>query len=254
MRSEISPESVEELGRDIKQHGLIQPIIVRPNGNRFEVVAGHRRFRASKWAGLVAIPCVVREITEGEADDIKVRENLYREDINPLDEAKHIHYLIERYHYEPADLAARLGKSKEYLISRYEILEYPDYLQDALYHKQIGLTAAQWLVRITDENVRREYVRFAISGGITAKRAQAWYQSWTAGSLPREAKDFVASETPTSAGDNGLYFPCVGCGSTAEIRDLEMHYIHPECVRALSDAQKAADQPTGDVARVLARP
>src|SRR3990167_6011329 len=124
MRSEITPESVEDLGRDIKQHGLIQPITVRPNGNRFEIVAGHRRFRAAKWAGMAAIPCVVRDLTENEADDIKVRENLYREDINPLDEAKHIHYLIERYHYEPAELAERLGKSKEYLISRYEILQY----------------------------------------------------------------------------------------------------------------------------------
>lgn len=236
MRSEVSPESVEELGRDIKERGLIQPITVRPNGKRYEVVAGHRRFRASKIAGLVVIPCVVRDIDEKEADDIKVRENLFREDINPIDEAKHIHYLIERYDYSPEDLAKRLGKSKEYLLSRYELLQYPDYLQEALYKKQIGLTAAQWLVRIEDKNVLQRYTMFAISGGITAKRAEAWYRSYEAGRLPSEPQTFQQDETQTSEEDNGLYFPCVVCREVSEIRDLQMHYMHGECIKGVQGA------------------
>ena len=242
MRSEITPESVEELARDIKAHGLIQPITVRPTGKRFEVVAGHRRFRAAKIAGLALIPCVVRDLTENEADDIKVRENLYREDVNPIDEAKHIHYLIARYEYEPEELAERLGKSKEYLISRYELLQYPDYLQDAIYHKQVGLTSAQWLVRITNENVRRDYTRFAISGGITAKRAEAWYRSFEAGNLPREPQNFSEPQNPTSAEDHGLYFPCVLCGGVSEIRDLEMYYGHLGCRNAAHEAHLVADK------------
>src|SRR3990167_4660327 len=93
---------------------------------------------------------------------------------------------------EPAALAKMTGKSEAYLQARYDLLQFPDYLIEAVQREEINLTAAQWLNKITDENVRREYTRFGKLGGITAVRARAWYESWKIGSLPRDATQYVA--------------------------------------------------------------
>lgn len=233
MRSEISDESIAELAADIKRNGLVQPITVRQKEKRYEVIAGHRRYRAHKVAGLQTIDAVVREVDEREADNIRVRENLFREDINPVDEARYIHYLVERYRYTPDQLSLLLGKSEAYLKARWEILGFPDYLKDALSRGQIGLTAAQWLIKIENENVRREYVRFAILGGITAKRAEAWYRSWHAGNLPRDPEQYESPAENEADEPRLLKMPCILCKADEDINEMAMYYAHPKCYAAI---------------------
>lgn len=240
IRSEITTDSISDLAADIKKHGLIQPITLRPKGERYEVVAGHRRFRATKLAGLPTIRAVVMDITEEEADGIKVRENLYRVDINPIDEAKHIHYLIERYKYEPHQLSKLLGKGEQYLMARYDLLEYPDYLKTALENEQIGLGAAQWLQKITDDRVKRDYVRFAIMGGITSKKAQGWYTSWYAGNLPRDPSQFKEPEKTVLSEPAPLLEPCVLCRTNDDINKMQMYYGHTDCAAVAAAAAKTA--------------
>lgn len=237
MRSAMDDEKLDELAASIKTHGLIQPITLRKVGERYEVVAGHRRFKASKRAGLVFAKAIVRELAEAEADGIRMAENLYREDVNPVDEARYIRQMIEKHQYEPAQLALMIGKSEAYLRARYELLEYPDYIIAAVQIGTIGLTAAQWLVRIADDNVRREYTRFAERGGITAKRAEAWFRSWEAGSLPREASAYVAPPTEPSATPNVITMPCSLCRHSDDINKMTMVYAHQECVRAMEKMQ-----------------
>jgi len=255
MRSQMDEEKLNELSASIKKHGLIQPITVRsvhddkscPPGTpelhgmkhsalpcyRYEVVAGHRRFKASKRAGLAVISAIVRELTDADADGMRMHENLYREDINPVDEARYIQKMVDMHKVAPAELAKMTGKSVAYLQARYDLLEYPDYLLQAVEQENISLTAASWLVRITDDRVRKEYTRFGIIGGITAKRAEAWYQSWTVGSLPREASAFVEPVAEASLEPSKLYMPCAICRFDDDIEKMSMQYAHLECVQAM---------------------
>ena len=232
MRSQMDDEKLDELARSIKTHGLIQPITIRKVGERFEVVAGHRRFKACKRADIAVISAIVRELADADADGMRMHENLYREDINPVDEARYIKKMIEIHQVEPAKLAEMTGKSEAYLRARYDLLAYPDYLLQAVEQENITLSAAQWLARIDDDRVRSEYTRFAILGGITAKRAEAWYRSWTLGSLPRDATAFQETAPDSPVEPKKLLMPCILCRFDDDIENMGMHYAHRDCAQA----------------------
>lgn len=238
MRSTMDNEKLDELAASIKAHGLIQPITVRKVGERYEIVAGHRRFMACRRIGLALVPSVVREFDDVETDEVRMHENLYREDVNPVDEARYIRRLVDVHEVDPEQLARMTGKSEAYLRARYELLDYPPYLVEAVENEQVSLTAAQWLSRIKDEKVLAEYTRFAVLGGITAKRAEAWFRSWEAGSLPREAHMYSAPPTETSAEPAKLYMPCVLCRHQDELDHLQMVYAHLECTKAVETMQR----------------
>lgn len=237
MRSQMDDEKLDELTRSIKQNGLIQPVTLRKVGGRYEVVAGHRRTQACRRAGMVFVSAIVRELDDTATDTIRVAENLYREDVNPVDEARYIRLMVDKHGATPEGLAEITGKSVQYLQSRYDLLDYPDYLVAAIEAEQVSLTAAAWLVRITDDQVRKEYTHFAVGGGITAKRAEAWYTSWKAGSLPREASSYVAPPTETSAEPRKLMMPCVLCRNQDDIENMQMYYAHRDCAKATEAMQ-----------------
>mgnify|MGYP003393988576 CR=1 FL=1 len=244
MRTTVDEEKLLELGTSIKSNGLIQPVTLRKKGEMYEIVAGFRRCTASRRVGLVTIRAIVRELTDKEADSVKMHENLFREDVNPVDEARYIRQMVEVHGVEPEELARMSGKSEAYLRARYDLLDYPPYLIEAVEKEQISLTAAQWLNRITDDVIRHEYTRFAANGGITAKRAQAWHDSWKLGNLPREANTFLAPETPTSAEPIPLEMPCVLCRHKENIENMIMTYAHQDCARAVEQMQKDAEKKT----------
>lgn len=238
MRSEFDEEKLQELAKSIIAHGLIQPITLRKSGGRFEVVAGHRRFLATKRAGLPVIPAIVRELDDKETDAQRMHENLFRADINPVDEARYIRSMIEKHDYDPKALAELTGKSEAYLHARVDLLDYPEYLVDALQQEKMSLAAAAWLAKITDDRVRAEYTRFALNGGITARRAEAWYRSWELGSLPREASTYVPPEEGDAPVALALKMPCVICRHDDDIENMGMHYGHRECVGVMAEAAK----------------
>lgn len=238
MRSHMDEVKLDELAKSIAKHGLIQPITLRRAGDRYEVVAGHRRFKAVKIAGLAKVTAVVREIEEEEADELKVHENLFREDVNPVDEARHIVHMIDRYGKSPKELAEMVGKSETYVRARYDLLQFPEYLIEAVETEDISLSAAQWLARIDNDVVRKDYTRFARLGGITAKRAEAWYRSYTLNNLPRNPEQYEEPEQEERGEAPPLLERCVLCQHEDELDNLRMGYIHAECGRAAADVGK----------------
>src|SRR5581483_3980862 len=211
MRSAMDEEKLQELVRSIKRHGLMQPITLRKTGKRYEIIAGHRRFTAMRRMEETFIDAVIVEASDAVADEQRMAENLYREDINPVDEARYIHKMVEEHKVSPEQLAEMTGKSEAYLQARYELLDYPQYLLEAIEKGQVGLTAAQWLVRIENEQVRQEYVRFAILGGITATRARAWFESWKAGQVPMVEGQIVVPDRTAAGEPIPIFDTCAIC-------------------------------------------
>lgn len=241
MRSAMDEEKLAELVRSIKRHGLMQPITLRKVGKRYEVIAGHRRLTALKRMGWAIAYAVIVEASDARADELRMAENLYREDINPVDEARYIHKMVEEHKVEPAQLAEMTGKSEAYLMARYELLEYPEYLIAAIEKEQIGLTAAQWLVKIDNENVRSEYVRFGILGGITATRARAWYESWKAGQVPMKDGVVVIPDRTDAGEPIPIFDTCAICRTRDDISKMNMHYAHDDCVRQIASAVRSPE-------------
>ncbi len=245
MRSEMDVEKIEELARSIEEQGLIQPITLRVVGKRYEIIAGHRRFTAVKMLGKKTIGAIVRVVGEADADAQRMHENLYRDDVNPVDEAAYIRLMIDKHSMTPETLAKATSKSEAYLMARYNIFDMPQYLIDALRKEEIKLTAAQYIAKIKDENIRAEYTRFAIRGGITANTARAWYESWQLGNLPREAAQYIAPEVDRSGVSNVITMKCTLCAHADDINRMTMVYAHFDCVKAAESMQNDRREPVG---------
>ena len=121
-RKQFSDESLIELSKSIEVHGIIQPIIVRAIGKKYEIIAGERRYRASVLAGLNNIPCIVKDMDVENASKLALIENIQREDLNPIEEALAYKYLIDKFNLRQEDISQTLGKSRTYITNTLRLL------------------------------------------------------------------------------------------------------------------------------------
>lgn len=124
-RSRFRPEALEELAASIRQQGIIQPVVVRPVGDRYQLIAGERRWRAAQQAGLTEIPAVVREYTDEQALEVGLVENLQRADISIVETARAYQRLTEEFHYTQGEIALRCGKSRVAVNNTLRLLNLP---------------------------------------------------------------------------------------------------------------------------------
>jgi ParB family chromosome partitioning protein len=126
-RKSFSEEDLEELARSIREKGLLQPIVVRPRGSdEYEIVAGERRWRAAQRAGIHDVPALVRELSDGEALEVALIENIQRSDLNALEEARGYTQLIDQFRYTQQQLADSLGKSRSHIANTLRLLSLPE--------------------------------------------------------------------------------------------------------------------------------
>jgi ParB family chromosome partitioning protein len=155
-RLAFDEDTLEELAASIREHGVLQPILVRPVGeNRFQLVAGERRWRASKIAGQLTIPALVEEIDDDTAMEISIIENLQREDISVLDEAAMYDRMIREHGYSIRKLAEKLGKDKGYLENRLRLADAPPEVRELVSLRKDTLSHAYELMKVADPKKRR---------------------------------------------------------------------------------------------------
>ena len=160
-RKEFSEESLAELTKSIEKNGVIQPLLVRPMpGGAYQLVAGERRWRAARAAGLTEVPVLIREMTDEEASVISLIENLQREDLNVVEEAQGIKSLIENYGLTQEEAADRLGKSRTAVTNTMRLLRLPDSVLQMLSRGEITAGHARALLSLSDE---KEIIRIADS-------------------------------------------------------------------------------------------
>lgn len=174
MRTDMDRDALFDLAQDIKKNGLINPITVRPRGDRFEVVAGHRRITACKIAGLIKIPCVVRDLSDDAAFSVMASENLVRSDVDPLDEAIFVGKLLEKHDGNIDEVCAMTRRSRQWVEDRIAIANMPEYMQYPLKEGKIKLGVALALAQIKKESLREMWTRQAIRDGITVAIAKYW--------------------------------------------------------------------------------
>ncbi len=151
-RKEFDDEALKELSESIKTHGVFQPIIVKKSIKGYEVIAGERRLRASKDAGLETIPAIVRPFNDEQMMEIAILENLQRENLNPMEEAKAYKQMIERLSLTQDQLSKRLGKSRVYITNMLGLLRLPIEVQKMVTDEKISMSHAKILSKLEDEH------------------------------------------------------------------------------------------------------
>lgn len=165
-RKNFDDEAVSELADSISQHGLIQPIVVSPLSNgRYSIVAGERRWRACRIAGLQEVPVIVKEASKQELMEISLIENLQREDLNPVEEAFGYRSLIDSFGLTQEEVASRMGKSRSAVTNSLRLLNLNEEELDALKNGLITAGHARCLIGIEDSDIRARMLTAAINGG-----------------------------------------------------------------------------------------
>jgi ParB family chromosome partitioning protein len=163
-------ETLQELAVSIKEHGVLQPILVRPSGDHYEIIAGERRWRSSKIAGKQTIPAIVERFDDATALEIALIENLQREDLSPLDEAVIYKKMTDELGYSIRQLAGKLGKDKGYVENRLRLASAPDDVREMVAKRYDTLSAAYELMKLEDKRRRRSLAKQILAGQLTLIR------------------------------------------------------------------------------------
>ena len=167
-RMAFDEETLAELSASIQEHGVLQPILVRPLGsNEYQLIAGERRWRASKAAGRTTIPALVEEIDDDTALEISIIENLQREDLSPLDEASMYDRMIREHGYSVRKLAQKIGKDKGYLENRLRLADAPDEVRQLVSVRKDTLSHAYELLKVEDPKKRRRLAEQVARGELS---------------------------------------------------------------------------------------
>lgn len=167
-RLAFNQDTLDELTASVREHGVLQPILVRPIGpNRYQLVAGERRWRASRQAGLETIPALIEDIDDDTALEISIIENLQREDISPLDEAAMYDRMVREHGYSIRKLADKLGKDKGYLENRLRLADAPPEVRELVSLRKDTLSHAYELMKVEDPRKRRRLAEQVANGELT---------------------------------------------------------------------------------------
>lgn len=199
-RREFSEDALNDLCASIKTRGVLQPILIRPLGReKFELVAGERRLRASKLAGLTEIPTLVRDMTDQESLAIALIENLQREDLNAVEEALGYQQLQQQFRLSQEELARQVGKSRSAVANSLRLLNLPDDVQTDIQQGTISAGHGRAIMAVNEPEVQGELHRRIADNGLTVRQAEAQATFWKQnGRLP--GAEEVGQAVPAAKG------------------------------------------------------
>lgn len=171
-RKKFDQDSIEELANSIRVHGIIQPIIVTENEKGYMIIAGERRWRASKLIGLKEVPCIVKHFNEKQLLEVSLIENLQRQDLNIIEEATAYQYLINQYNVTQEQLSEALGKSRSYLANTLRLLRLDKRVIDFIIDEKISAGHGRAILSIESKNSQYELGQKVISEGLSVRQVE----------------------------------------------------------------------------------
>ena len=171
-RKRFDEVSLSELANSIRIHGVISPIIVVKKNDKYMIIAGERRWRASKRAGLMTIPAIIRDYTEQQIKEISLIENLQREDLNPIDTAKAIKELMDDYKYTQEEVAERIGKSRPAVTNTLRLLQLSPAVMDMVSNGSLSAGHARCLVVINDSDSQLQIAKQVENNKVTVRECE----------------------------------------------------------------------------------
>jgi len=183
-RRDFPTESLRELSDSIREQGILQPLVVRSQGEFFELIAGERRWRAAQLAGLTEVPVVLREADDSTALELMLVENLQREGLNPMDEAQGYAELIERFRLTQESVATKVGRSRAAVSNALRLLKLPSMVQDGLRDGRVSTGHAKVILGLAKPELQELVARKVSEGSLSVRQTEEWVARLGAEAVP----------------------------------------------------------------------
>jgi ParB family chromosome partitioning protein len=171
-RTRFREEALDELARSIRASGIIQPLVVRPIANRFQLIAGERRWRASQRAGLTKVSAIVRQVPDELALEMTLVENIQREDLNAIEQARAFDRLMHEFHLTQESVAERTGKDRTTVANAIRLLKLEENIQDWIEEGKLTAGHGRALLAVQESQLRMRYAQRAARGGLTVRQIE----------------------------------------------------------------------------------
>ncbi|WP_318616538.1 ParB/RepB/Spo0J family partition protein [Sporosarcina sp. YIM B06819] len=186
-RKVFDDNAIQELSASIKEHGILQPIILRKTGSTYEIVVGERRFRAAKLAGLEEVPAIIRVLTDEETMEWAILENLQREDLTPIEEAEAYHSLMDNLGLTQEQLAFRLGKSRPHIANHVRLLSLPEKIRNYISESKLSMGHGRTLLGLRKKEQIPLVAEQVLKEGLNVRQLEKLVQKLN-DDVPRETK------------------------------------------------------------------
>lgn len=171
-RQQMDPEALEELAESIRAEGVLQPVVVRPVGDGYQLIVGERRWRAAQLAGLTSIPALVRSLDDRQAAALALIENLQREDLNPIEEARGFRRLMKEFGWTQEDVAARVGRKRSSVANSLRLLQLAQELQEMIIRGDLSAGHGKVLLAVEDRMEQLQLAEQAVREGWSVRRLE----------------------------------------------------------------------------------
>ena len=208
-RLSFDEDALNELAKSIRQHGIIQPLVLRKVGNKYEIIAGERRYKASYIAGLTKVPAVVIDLNDNESAEVAIVENIQRKNLSPIEEAKSYKKLLDRGYLTQDELASRMGKTQGAISNKLRLLNLSQDVQDALLNNQISERHARSLLKLENEDEQLEILNKIINQRLNVRDTDNLIDSYING------EDIVPVTAPKGFG--------LGKGSSNSLSSIDFN-------------------------------
>jgi len=238
-RDSMDPSKIIELAESIREKGLLEPIIVTPRNGRYEIVAGDRRYLAHEHLGIDKIPAVIKDVSDVDIIILRAVENLQRENLTPLEEARAYQTMREQCGMSVEEICKSTGKSKSTVKRMLGFWRMPDEFKVAVDRGGICLGVAEKLIEVDDPFLRSEWLRMAVQNGITTGVAELWvsdYQKSKAGKLHEGIGD--VGEGELNPEPKPAYVTCQVCSGPVDIRVAKQIIGCPDCINPLRGSKR----------------
>ena len=189
-RKNFPEEKIDELARSIETHGIIQPIMVRPSKEGYEIVAGERRWRAARRVSLKQVPCIIRELSEEQNMLVAIIENMQREDLNPMEEADALNQMISRFGMTQEEVSKSVGKSRPYITNALRLLKLPEEIQEMVIQSHLTNGHARAIAGIKETKRQLYLANKIVKDGLSVRETEALanMENEGTGNKPAKAK------------------------------------------------------------------
>lgn len=184
-RKVFDEEKLEELAASIREHGLIQPIVLRKVEKGYEIVAGERRWRAARKTGIKEVPCIIKELTDEENMLLAIIENMQREDLNPIEEAEGIRQMIDTYGLTQEQVSKSVGKSRPYIANSLRLLKLPDAVRKYVEDGSLSTGHAKAIAAVADEKHQLKLAEEAVKKGLSVRQLEKLAKEDKTGARPK---------------------------------------------------------------------
>lgn len=236
VRLEINPSEIKDLAESIREVGLLQAAVVRPVGDRFEIVVGHRRYLAHKLNDARGIECVIRELSDLECALVRATENIQRVGLSPIEEAAIYADLRDNHNLTYEQISKRMGKSPGVVRRRLDLLKMPPALQKAVHHKQVTYSVAEELWSLGDDASIDYYLSFAIENGATRDVVRAWVKDAKDRKRREGSAGVVGGGEQSPMEPRPVYVACDICHGSMELGTEMIFRSCPTCTDHIKKA------------------